>query len=454
MPKRAIKIHNLARGHVRMSMNKYNLFNLYKKSPLLFAGKTLYQQKYASKQETRGYHGEHIQEKRFKSIFNPALNTFAQLDASLQGKRVKRTPLSLQAFASLEKRLEIAVFRAMFASSVRQARQFILSGEVKVNGVVVKHPSYPLQSGDVFSVDPDKVLYAMGKSKPSLEKALEIDEQQVNDWNEYVKKFKANPVKEFEKAKASPESINSSAILNLLEEQKEDLKSTIIPRQNKVTKEYVLLQILEKAKAATETAEGPISKDAFKSATNTDKSFQVYQKLSNVNHALLSKFSEVECMAFLDNKVEKSDAEKALSREILQLVTEIQKDEWTKIRKQAEGGEISASVEALADSLEEVELFDKEKATEDETEVSVNLPWQKGIYGREDPSKAYFTPWKPRGFLGCFAILPHHIEVSFETCHAVYLRDPIARPGHSEVISPFGENVHEKAYMYYFRKGL
>ena len=69
----------------------------------------------------------------------------------------------------MEKRLEIALFRSMFASSVRQARQFILGGYVKVNGVVIKHPSFP-QSGDVFSVDPEKVLFALGKTKPSLER--------------------------------------------------------------------------------------------------------------------------------------------------------------------------------------------------------------------------------------------------------------------------------------------
>lgn len=44
------------------------------------------------------------------------------------------TPYMQMAFAPLERRLEVAMFRAMFASSPRQARQFCVHGAVKVNG--------------------------------------------------------------------------------------------------------------------------------------------------------------------------------------------------------------------------------------------------------------------------------------------------------------------------------
>jgi ribosomal protein S4 len=48
------------------------------------------------------------------------------------------TPYMNMAFAPMERRLDIAVFRAMFASSARQARQFCVHGAVKVNGKVVR----------------------------------------------------------------------------------------------------------------------------------------------------------------------------------------------------------------------------------------------------------------------------------------------------------------------------
>jgi ribosomal protein S4 len=46
----------------------------------------------------------------------------------------KMTPYMQMTYAPLERRLDTAVFRALFASSVRQARQFVIHGAVKVNG--------------------------------------------------------------------------------------------------------------------------------------------------------------------------------------------------------------------------------------------------------------------------------------------------------------------------------
>lgn len=52
-------------------------------------------------------------------------------------KEVEHTPYMLMTFAPLERRLDVAIFRALFASSARQARQFVVHGAVKVNGKVV-----------------------------------------------------------------------------------------------------------------------------------------------------------------------------------------------------------------------------------------------------------------------------------------------------------------------------
>ena len=44
------------------------------------------------------------------------------------------TPYMQMVFAPLERRLDTALFRALFASSVRQARQYCIHGAVTVNG--------------------------------------------------------------------------------------------------------------------------------------------------------------------------------------------------------------------------------------------------------------------------------------------------------------------------------
>lgn len=48
-----------------------------------------------------------------------------------------KTPYMNMAYAPLERRIDVAIFRALFASSTRQARQFVIHGAVKINGQVV-----------------------------------------------------------------------------------------------------------------------------------------------------------------------------------------------------------------------------------------------------------------------------------------------------------------------------
>ena len=133
----------------------------------------------------RAYHGEHIPEKKWVRLFsrrllsavemppqylathdgseqaagrgsgltssNISASTFSKVpklrspQAPLRKKRPevndllaqqypKMTPYMQMTFAPLERRLDTAIFRALFASSVRQARQFVVHGAVKVNG--------------------------------------------------------------------------------------------------------------------------------------------------------------------------------------------------------------------------------------------------------------------------------------------------------------------------------
>lgn len=50
-------------------------------------------------------------------------------------RAIKKTiPYMQMTFAPMERRLDVAIFRALFASSARQARQFVVHGAVTVNG--------------------------------------------------------------------------------------------------------------------------------------------------------------------------------------------------------------------------------------------------------------------------------------------------------------------------------
>ena len=120
---------------------------------------TYFQQKWAAKSMTRAYHGEQIREGQWQRMFSPHLNSVIPMDhkylaehdgselaagrgsgleEKLDLKNIKfgknSIPYMHMTYAPLERRLDMAVWRALFASSARQARQFVIHGYVRVNG--------------------------------------------------------------------------------------------------------------------------------------------------------------------------------------------------------------------------------------------------------------------------------------------------------------------------------
>jgi len=61
------------------------------------------------------------------------LNKREDTDLSVVRKKIP-VPYMHMTFAPLERRLDMAIWRALFASSARQARQMVIHGHVKVNG--------------------------------------------------------------------------------------------------------------------------------------------------------------------------------------------------------------------------------------------------------------------------------------------------------------------------------
>ncbi|CAZ83907.1 unnamed protein product [Tuber melanosporum] len=196
------KLNTLRKPQFRQSWSKYALYNMSRApQPRIPSQKTFFQQKWAAKAEVRHYHGEHLTNRQWQNIFRhtmkasvPMQNTrLAQNNGSdmamgrgsgLQGDegygRVRTVPYMSQLFWPMERRLDMAVHRAMFASSARQARQFVVHGFVKVNGKKMVHPGYMLNPGDMFSVNQDQVLFATGQPKRSFRKTEGATETNVS----------------------------------------------------------------------------------------------------------------------------------------------------------------------------------------------------------------------------------------------------------------------------------
>ena len=65
------------------------------------------------------------------------------IEPTMQPRPFPRTPYMNLVYAPTERRLDTAIFRALFASSTRQARQFVVHGAVRVNGKRVRSSTIP-----------------------------------------------------------------------------------------------------------------------------------------------------------------------------------------------------------------------------------------------------------------------------------------------------------------------
>ena len=55
----------------------------------------------------------------------------------------------------------------------------------------------------------------------------------------------------------------------------------------------------------------------------------------------------------------------------------------------------------------------------------------------ESGDKLELTPFYLPQFASPWLFIPSYIEISFKTCSAIYLRHPTARPGYSEIPTPY-----------------
>jgi len=97
-----------------------------------------YMMQLREKQKARRIYG--VLEKQFRNLYAEA-----NRQSGITGENLLRM---------LEQRLDNVVFRANFAASRNQARQFVRHGHVLVNGKRVTIPSYIVREGDVVEIGP------------------------------------------------------------------------------------------------------------------------------------------------------------------------------------------------------------------------------------------------------------------------------------------------------------
>ncbi|KAK3688564.1 hypothetical protein B0T22DRAFT_498638 [Podospora appendiculata] len=419
--RRMARFHGLKRPRVRQTWNKYNLFNLSRGRDPSTTVKTFFQQKWNAKALTRGYHGEHIKERAWERMFSRRLLSvvdmhpeyMARHDGSEQaagrgsgldqdhsvrntvtvrnGHSTAPTPYMQMTFAPMERRLDVAVFRALFASSARQARQFVVHGAVKVNGMKMNHPGYLLNPGDMFQVDVESVLIATGRKKETSSKKANSSA--------------SNPAEEAE------ESTESDVPAVELDQEVTDA-ATLKEREVEALK-----KLMKRAKSVIESQSKEMS-------AKRKKALRALIKDVNSTMSRVGKTSS-------DNVVHKTG-------DVV--------DDLTMLLSRLE-----VSPEAAANAEKEAQR-EAEYATKEEQNL-LRKAIENEMENPRDSSKPYATPWTPRPYMSAFAFIPRYLEVNQNICAAVYLRHPVARQGLGEVPTPFSSEQNQLAFNWYLRRG-
>ncbi|ORY29952.1 hypothetical protein BCR39DRAFT_530265 [Naematelia encephala] len=203
-------VFNPKRALPRMSWAPENLFNIWQRSDpdspkrreadFTRTSFSVFQQRWLAKRLIRGYHGDMIQTKQFERWYLPdrlpiihenKLDKTAELSKWVEGReraggrtldakrakqkeRESRSPIGTLMFSQVERRLDVLVFRACFARSVWEARQYVVGGNVKLNGQRVRNPNTLLEPGDIFTVNP-RVMQLLQPPAVTAETAEDIE---------------------------------------------------------------------------------------------------------------------------------------------------------------------------------------------------------------------------------------------------------------------------------------
>ncbi|KAL9589124.1 MAG: hypothetical protein Q9203_002087 [Teloschistes exilis] len=389
--------------------------------------RTFFQQKWTAKSTARAYHGETVKEKHWQRMFRRRLRAVVPMDhtrlarsdgyeqaegrgsglephPSKKSVSFPKTPYMNMTFAPLERRLDTAIFRAMFASSTRQARQFVLHGDVKVNGKKMIYPGYQLNPGDMFQVEPERVLFATGAPKDARERRAGR-----------LARRKAQSAKDSEDSPSDPPTTAAA-----------DDQAPPEPEapSEEVSSKETLKSLLSQARSLL-TA--PSS-----SSTLSAKRKQDFRAFQRTLKRTLSRPNDI----FSQKPTNLTDSIDAQLQELTQKLN------------------LNAAPTPPENDGERATAA-RDRDPETLTVENSSLLRQALAEARENPidvTKTYATPWRPRPYMSAFAFIPRFLEVHHRICSAVYLRHPVARPGLGEVPTPFGNDTNALAHNWYLRR--
>ena len=288
----------------------------------------------------------------------------------------------------------------------------------------MKHPSYLLNPGDMFTVDVDSVLYATGAPKNNKEDVNGAPKSKLRPAEEedVVEEVAEEEEEEFEDVvrPAEPEEPEQELEEENLQPNDADIIKTRLTTLRNLRDLATTLQTSTK------------NLNAKRKRELRDLYTQAKRLLSKVRSVSAEEVTELEAnFESVLAKLDSPDAGPVPStfREIKTVRTP-REDAGSPMPSKYRAKVAAAAAAKLENHLSRLSL----------------------IPNPVDESKAYKTPWRPRDYMSPFAFVPRYLEVNHTVCSAVYLRHPVARPGLAEVPTPFDLGIGSLAFAWYLRR--
>jgi ribosomal protein S4 len=306
----------------------------------------------------------------------------------------------------------------------------------------MKHPSYLLNPGDLFQVDPERVMFATGAPKNKTERREgRLAKRATADAQKLVE---TAPGEAADDSQRTPNEGTSTAADKVKEEQdlRETLKSLLAQAKAVLSRDKDVLPAKHKQEIrgfqravrsvlSRSTASSVLTDNLETQFSELISLLRVKRASSSNGQAAGSRPSESSSTTSSSSSSEPTSLAAPQSGSV--------RDELKEAFQKAAQGSAGLDEEAVAE-LSESELAVLRRALEQLRDNPI------------DSSKPYATPWRPREYMSAFAFIPRYLEVNQNICAAVYLRHPVARPGVSEVPTPFPESVGTAAFAWYLRR--
>ena len=253
------------------------------------------------------------------------------------------------------------------------------------------YPGYQLNPGDMFQVEPDRVLYATGAPKDAFERRA-------------TRRFRRT-------TSSSKEDLSDTSPA----ESPSEKAAEPAPSPSLDNPRRILTSLLNQAKSVVLTP----SPDLTASRKRDIRGFQQTLKRT------LSRTSPV---------------------------TDGIEQQFQELAQKLNISAPEADTEPDAHDSPSEPVNAKKLAISDAGKALLKKAMSDARSNPVDPSKPYATPWRPREYMSAFAFVPRYLEVHHRICSAVYLRHPVAKPGWGEVPTPYGIETNGLAFAWYLRR--